>query len=168
MYNQGDILLIPIPFSDLKTNKKRPVLVISNSFYNEKTEDIIVAAITSNLSEKEFSLLIYNEDMKEGTLKTASLIRIDKIYTLSKSIVIKKFGMLKPEVVEKAKEKLYDLFSNWYYSKSKEIASGRRTQVRMTTCVISTGILRYSSLNRIDILVKNQIHCFPFWNFQSI
>lgn len=112
MYNQGDILLIPIPFSDLKTNKKRPVLVISNSFYNEKTEDIIVAAITSNLSEKEFSLLIYNEDMKEGTLKTASLIRIDKIYTLSKSIVIKKFGMLKPEVVEKAKEKLYDLFSN--------------------------------------------------------
>ena len=30
MYKQGEILLIPIPFSDLSSNKKRPVLVISN------------------------------------------------------------------------------------------------------------------------------------------
>jgi hypothetical protein len=29
MYEQGEILLIPIPFSDLTSNKKRPVLVLS-------------------------------------------------------------------------------------------------------------------------------------------
>ena len=41
MYNQGDILLIPIPFSDLKTSKKRPVLVLSNSDYNSNNQDIV-------------------------------------------------------------------------------------------------------------------------------
>lgn len=37
MYKQGDILLISIPFSDLSSNKKRPVLVLSNDDYNSKT-----------------------------------------------------------------------------------------------------------------------------------
>jgi len=74
MYNQGDILLIPIPFSDLTTSKKRPVLVLSNSIYNQETEDILVAAITSNLYEKRYSVLISNDDMKEGTLKVTSSI----------------------------------------------------------------------------------------------
>lgn len=35
MFKQGDILLIPIPFTDLTANKKRPVLVISNNYYNK-------------------------------------------------------------------------------------------------------------------------------------
>ncbi|MCG1012537.1 type II toxin-antitoxin system PemK/MazF family toxin [Tepidanaerobacter sp. GT38] len=60
MYRQGDILLIPIPYSDLTSNKKRPVLVLSNDDYNTKTEDIIVAAITSNITSKEYSILISN------------------------------------------------------------------------------------------------------------
>jgi mRNA interferase MazF len=30
MYNQGAILLIPIPYTDLTTTKQRPVLVLSN------------------------------------------------------------------------------------------------------------------------------------------
>ncbi len=50
MYIQGDILLIPIPFSDLTSSKRRPVLILSNSLYNQKTEDLVVAAVTSNLS----------------------------------------------------------------------------------------------------------------------
>jgi len=35
MPEQGEILLIPIPFSDLQSVKKRPVLVISNDNYND-------------------------------------------------------------------------------------------------------------------------------------
>jgi len=32
MFDQGEILLIPVPFSDLSSVKKRPVLVLSNMF----------------------------------------------------------------------------------------------------------------------------------------
>ena len=66
MYNQGDILLIPIPFSDLTPSKKSPVLVLSNNDYNRKTEDIIVAAVTSNITSKDYNILISNKDMQEG------------------------------------------------------------------------------------------------------
>ncbi|MCX7695673.1 MAG: type II toxin-antitoxin system PemK/MazF family toxin [Caloramator sp.] len=103
MYRQGDILLIPIPFSDLKSNKKRPVLVLSNTKYNLITEDIVVAAITSNLESKEYSIIINNDDLQEGEIKVTSSIRADKIYTLSHNIVIKKIGSVNIDVIEKVR-----------------------------------------------------------------
>jgi mRNA interferase MazF len=45
MYKQGDILLIPFPYSDLTATKQRPVLVLSNSHYNESHQDIVVVAL---------------------------------------------------------------------------------------------------------------------------
>lgn len=109
MYKQGDILLIPIPFTDLTSNKKRPVLVISNDNYNTKTDDIIVTAITSNILTKDYSILISNEDLREGDLKVNSCIRVDKIYTLSQNIVIKKFGVVNDNIINEVKEKFNKL-----------------------------------------------------------
>ena len=111
MYNQGDILLIPIPFSDLTSSKKRPVLVLSNLEYNYKTEDLIVSAVTSNLCKKDYCVSFGTNDMAEGNLEVDSLIRADKLYTLSNKIVIKKFGRVKPEIVEQVKEKIIDLLN---------------------------------------------------------
>ena len=44
MPEQGDIILIPVPFTDLSSQKRRPVIVISNSQYNQKTADMVVVA----------------------------------------------------------------------------------------------------------------------------
>ncbi|EAX48483.1 transcriptional modulator of MazE/toxin, MazF [Thermosinus carboxydivorans Nor1] len=109
MYKQGDILLIPIPFSDLTSNKKRPVLVLSNDDYNSKTEDIVVAAITSNLTTKDYIVMLSSSDLDEGTLKVDSCIRVDKIYTLSQNIVISKFGTVKKYIIDAVKKRLYEL-----------------------------------------------------------
>jgi len=106
MFKQGDILIIPIPFSNLTSSKKRPVLVLSNSKYNNRMNDILVAAITSNITEKEYSILITNESLEIGTLKVDSCIRADKIYTLSKDIIIKTFGRIKKNIVDDVKVKI--------------------------------------------------------------
>ena len=109
MYKQGDILLIPIPFTDLTSTKKRPVLVLSNDNYNYKTDDIIVAAITSNIASKDYIILITNNDLVEGNLKVDSCIRVDKIYTLSQNIVVKKFGKVTSHVMNEVKNKINEL-----------------------------------------------------------
>ena len=94
---QRDILLIPIPFTDLQAIKRRPVLVLSNDNYNKMFDDIVVAAITSNVQMKQYSVMIEASDIQEGLLKQTSIVRADKIYTLNKQIILKRFGRLKAE-----------------------------------------------------------------------
>lgn len=47
VYEKGDVVLVPFPFSDQTTIKKRPAVIISSSAYNEISSDIIIMAVTS-------------------------------------------------------------------------------------------------------------------------
>jgi mRNA interferase MazF len=82
MLEQGDVVLIPIPFTDLSSQKRRPVVIISNNDYNRKTQDVIVVAMTSNPEEIGYSFTVTTSDLEKGALKRPSRIRADKIYTL--------------------------------------------------------------------------------------
>lgn len=106
MYKQGDILLVPIPFSDLSSSKRRPVLVLSNDEYNKLTEDVVVVAVTSNIVDRQYGIVIEDIDMEEGSLKAKSNVRADKIYTISKSIVVKRFGTIKQNKIKQIVEKV--------------------------------------------------------------
>lgn len=104
MFKQRDIILVPIPFTDLTSQKRRPAVVISADTYNEKNEDIVVVALTSNVEPRDFSLTVTSDDLEYGSLKITSMIRVDKIYTLNKSIIVKTFGRVKPEILTKIKD----------------------------------------------------------------
>jgi mRNA interferase MazF len=113
MFNYGDIVLIPLPFTDLTATKKRPVLIVSNNDYNKKTMDIVVVAITSNMSQdKEYTVMLKTDSLQSGELKQDSCIRTDKIYTLSKSIVQKNFGRVKDEIMNEVMSNIFELFSD--------------------------------------------------------
>jgi len=99
MYRRGEIVLIPVPFSDLSSVKRRPVLVISNMSYNNKNNDMIVVAITSNLQQN--GIAIDTKDLLTGELPRKSLIRYDKIYNLEQRIVIKQLGIVSENVLKK-------------------------------------------------------------------
>jgi mRNA interferase MazF len=108
MHSQGDILLVPLPFTDLTAQKKRPVLILSSGEYNSTSDDLIVVAITSNIEAKPYVVLLTNDDMMSGALIKDSCIRADKIYTISRSVVIKCFGKVKTDIIEKTKNKLFE------------------------------------------------------------
>jgi len=111
MYEQGDILLIPFPFSDLSSTKQRPVLVLSNSDNNRSRQDILVAAITSNVLERDYLIRLAPEDLEQGHLKVDSGIRADKIYTLSQKIVVKRFGTVNQTILTQVKVKLNQILT---------------------------------------------------------
>lgn len=107
MPEQRDILLVPIPFTDLSSQKGRPVIVISNNSYNKKTTDIVVVAMTSNPAEVEYSFPITSDDLEKGTLNHPGKVRVDKIYTVSTSIIVKTFGRVNEEMLERIRKELY-------------------------------------------------------------
>ena len=107
MYDQRDIVLIPIPFSDLSSRKRRPVIVISNDEYNHDNLDIVVAALTSNLSyENNYCVEIDQNNIEGGKLPKKSKIRCDKIYTVSKSIVLRKYDKVKADTFKTVQQKI--------------------------------------------------------------
>lgn len=109
MPEQGDIVLIPIPFTDLSSQKRRPVVVISNDAYNRKTSDIIVVAMTSNPATVDYGFTVTSSDLEKGTLNRPGKMRVDRIYTLSQSIVVKTFGRVNAATLDRIRKMLQDL-----------------------------------------------------------
>jgi mRNA interferase MazF len=107
MPEQGDIVLVPVPFTDLTSHKRRPVIVISNDDYNRNRPDVIVVAMTSNPAPAPFSFQISSAELVEGALNHPGTVRVDKIYSLADSIVIKKFGKVSPTIVLRIRQ-LFD------------------------------------------------------------
>lgn len=102
MLEKGSLVLIPFPFSDLATTKKRPVLVLHS---NEVHQEIICLAVTTK-SYHDNAVRLDADGMGTGTIPKASWIRTDKVFTLSQSIVLKQLGIVKPEVLLKTIESL--------------------------------------------------------------
>src|SRR5437867_12540100 len=50
-FNQGDVVLVPFPFTDLSAVKQRPALVLSTDRLNKVRPDVVVAAITYQIPD---------------------------------------------------------------------------------------------------------------------
>jgi mRNA interferase MazF len=101
MPDQGDIVLIPVPFTDLSSTRRRPVIVLSNDSYHKAGEDMIVVAMTSNPRVTPYTLGISSADLVHGKLNRPGTVRVDKVYTLARNMSVKTFGRVNDAVLER-------------------------------------------------------------------
>ncbi|HEW79056.1 MAG TPA: type II toxin-antitoxin system PemK/MazF family toxin [Phycisphaerales bacterium] len=111
-HKQKDIVLVPFLFTDASTKKRRPALIVSNDTINKnwETPDFVALAITSKIRRGSYGIQIGNDDLKKGSLPSKSEIQCDKIFTIEKSLVIKKLCTLNDTVFSLVKSKLAEVF----------------------------------------------------------
>ena len=111
-YKRGDIILVPFPFTDLSSAKQRPALVVSSDALNASGEDVLVAAISSqipaNLTAGEF--MIPPEDLAACGLPKPSIVRLAKLAALHRQLVIKRIGSMPAAVLKRILGQIRQLF----------------------------------------------------------
>lgn len=94
--NFGDVVLVPFPFTDQTTSKKRPAVVVSSDAYHQNRPDIIVMAVTSQISRAAGSSgdVAVSHWKEAGLLKPSVLKPV--IATIEQGLVLRKLGSLHP------------------------------------------------------------------------
>ncbi len=107
-YNRGDVVLVPFPFSDQTTTKKRPAVIISSNTYNDTSRDIVIMAITSqargNIGIGECMI----ESWQSAGLLKSSAIK-SAISTIEQGLVLKILGRLSPKDLSSLEKALKEL-----------------------------------------------------------
>jgi mRNA interferase MazF len=96
IYRFGDVILVPFPFTDQSSNKKRPAVIISSDDYNQCRSDLVLIAVTSQINNPlQFGEMIICDWSLAGLLKPSSIKPV--ITTLEKRLVIKNLGQLQSD-----------------------------------------------------------------------
>ncbi|MCL2010766.1 MAG: type II toxin-antitoxin system PemK/MazF family toxin [Synergistaceae bacterium] len=107
-YIKGDIIVVPFPFSDLSTSKRRPAIVLAGLIGN----DLILSQITSRNVSDSMSIAIDPDDVTSSALSVTSNIRPNKLFTADESIVLYKIGALKASKLKAVLTKVIEIFSD--------------------------------------------------------
>ena len=95
-YDFGDVVLVPFPFTDQTTLKKRPAVVASSSVYNRKRPDVVLAAVTGHLkASSQFGEVAITKWKEAGLLKPSVIKPI--FATIEKSLLLRRLGQLSKE-----------------------------------------------------------------------
>ena len=88
-----DVVVVPFPFTDRSTTKRRPALVLSDSkAFNKHVGQSVLAMITS-ARNSDWPLDVEIKDLDSAGLPSASVVRM-KLFTLDDQLVIRRAGFL--------------------------------------------------------------------------
>ena len=98
---RGDVVLVLFPNSDLRTAKRRPVLILQRDELNNGLSQSVVAMISSNLSRQGHPSRVFvrcnSNEGKSAGLRLDSVIMTDNIATIFESEMDSILGRL-PEM----------------------------------------------------------------------
>jgi mRNA interferase MazF len=93
LFEFGDVVLVPFPFTSHAASKKRPAVVVSNRNYNTARPDVVVMAITSQRrADAAFGEVWVQEWKAAGLIKPSAIKPV--FATLEQALVIRQLGTL--------------------------------------------------------------------------
>lgn len=92
-FNAFDVVVVPFPFTDRSTTRRRPALVLSDATgFNRQVGQSVLAMITS-AQNSDWPLDIEITDLDAAGLSSASIVRM-KLFTLDDQLIIRRAGEL--------------------------------------------------------------------------
>ena len=110
-YRQGDIVLVSFPFTDLTSSKRRPALILSPDSFNAAGEDLVLAAVTSHMTDDPNAVDLWRGDFAAGGLPKPSMVKATKLFRMHSSLIAKRIGALRTEKMEEVLRSLRRFFS---------------------------------------------------------
>ena len=88
-----DVVVVPSPFTDRTTTKRRPALVLSDADrFNKRVGQPVLAMITS-AGNSDWRSDVNIQDLDTAGVPSASLMRM-RLFTLDDKLVVRKAGVL--------------------------------------------------------------------------
>jgi mRNA interferase MazF len=91
-YKAFEVVVVPFPFTDSATTKRRPALVLSTQGFNDRAAHLVLAMITSR-ENRGWPLDTEIKDLAAAGLSHPSVVRM-KLFTLDERFVLCKSGAL--------------------------------------------------------------------------
>ena len=104
---KGDVVVLPFPYADFSSVKKRPAVVIATL----KGNNIILAQVTTNQRNDEDLVSLTRKDFVSGSLSSDSFIMASLIFTSDSSKIEYKAGKIKQEKIKEVQNKLIEVFT---------------------------------------------------------
>jgi len=92
----GDLVLVPFPFTDQSTTKRRPAVVVSTNAYHRERPDLIILAVTSQARPRAGLGEAAVAKWKEAGLLRPSVLK-PVVATIERGLVLRKLGRLAGE-----------------------------------------------------------------------
>ena len=106
---KGKIVLLPFPFTNLTSTKRRPALVLL-----ERPNDDVVAFISSKIPKPtELHQIVIDKNHRTFSmtgLKVSSSIYLDKIATIDKKLIIGELGQVSKETKREINKKIKKIY----------------------------------------------------------
>lgn len=95
IYEPGDVVVVPFPFTDLPVTKRRPALVLSAAAFQKETGHAVCAMITTAQASAWPSDHAIG-DLRAAGLTQACVVRM-KLFTIDAALVLRRAGRLAAE-----------------------------------------------------------------------
>jgi len=101
-YKRGQVVSVSFPFSDLSSVKRRPALVVSSDGLNIVRQDVVLVAITSQISAQlaEDEFMVPAGELAQWGLVKPSMLKLTKLFAIYPGLIHKQLGQAPAATLE--------------------------------------------------------------------